>query len=47
MSKPVLKSEIKIRTTENGFVAVYESKEYIFATVKELNAWLISISAGG
>jgi hypothetical protein len=44
---PVLAGPVQVRTAENGFIAVYLSKEYVFLTVGALNAWMATISAGG
>lgn len=47
MTKPALINQVAVRAAENGFVAVYDAKEYVFLTVQALNAWMVTISAGG
>jgi hypothetical protein len=47
MSAPILLTQIQIRTAANGFIAVYNSQEYVFLTVGALNGWLASISVAG
>jgi len=47
MAVPILKTAIVIRVTANGFVALYNSQEYIFTTVGALNAWIAATSVAG
>ncbi len=46
-ANPILLSEIKVRVAANGFIAVYNSKEYVFLTVQALNNWMTQISVSG
>jgi hypothetical protein len=44
---PVLITDIQIRVAANGFIAVYNSKEYVFLTSAALNAWITATSVAG
>lgn len=46
MSAPTLTGQVQIRAAANGFIAVYNSLEYVFLTVGALNTWMATISAG-
>jgi len=47
MTTPVLSTPIAIRAAANGYIAVYNSLEYVFLTVGALNAWIATISVNG
>ena len=47
MTTPILTTPIAIRAAANGFIAVYNSQEYIFLTVGALNVWITTVSANG
>lgn len=46
MATSALKGEVHIRVAMNGFIAIYQSQEYIFATMAELNKWINALSSG-
>lgn len=47
MATSSLKGAVQIRTAMNGFIAIYQSQEYVFSTMAELNKWMAALSAGG
>lgn len=47
MSAPILKTNIQVRVAANGFIATYNSLEYVFLTASALNAWMSSVSVAG
>jgi hypothetical protein len=47
MSGPILKTQIQIRVAANGFIAVYNSQEYVFLSASALNNWIAQVSVAG